>query len=170
MDEALHRFSSRIVVPGLVHLEWLGGPPCADSAVRLLLAIARQESGAALRYQRTGTLSTAGPARGFWQFERAGGVLGVMKHQRTALLAHQVCDDALVDWDSHAIWRALEGHDGLAVAFARLLLLSDPLPLPKTEGESWSYYLRNWRPGKPHPESWAGHWGAANAISVGACG
>jgi len=22
----------------------------------------------------------------------------------------------------------------------------------------WGYYLDNWRPGKPHAETWPGHW------------
>lgn len=169
MDEALHRFSTRIVVPSLVHLESLGGPKCSDPAVRMLLAIALQESGAQHRYQSTRTTSTAGPARGFWQFERGGSVAGVMTHPRTKTLAQAVCDDALVDWDAAAIWRALEGHDGLAVAFARLLLWSDPQPLPKTSGDGWACYMRNWRPGKPHPSTWLGYWTAANEVATGAC-
>ena len=38
-----------------------------------------------------------------------------------------------------------------------LLLWTDPRPLPRI-GEvqaAWDYYIRNWRPGKPHPKSWA---------------
>jgi hypothetical protein len=26
---------------------------------------------------------------------------------------------------------------------------------------AWDYYLRNWRPGKPHPERWSVNHGAA---------
>ena len=48
----------------------------------------------------------------------------------------------------------------------RLLLLTDPKPLPvigDTDG-SWEYYLRNWRPGKPHRHTWDDLYGKAFAL------
>ncbi len=56
------------------------------------------------------------------------------------------------------VYEAIRYNDNLAVVFARLLLYTDPRPLPSVESEyieSWEYYLRNWRPGKPHHETWA---------------
>ena len=54
----------------------------------------------------------------------------------------------------------------LAAGIARLLLWTDPKPLPKrfeprAEAQAWSYYERVWRPGKPHPETWDDCWRAA---------
>ncbi len=53
----------------------------------------------------------------------------------------------------------------LAAAFARLLLLTDAKPLPQigdVQG-AWAYYVRNWRPGKPHPDTWPGLYKQAQA-------
>lgn len=158
-------FRSHILHPGLERLYHLGGPRPSDAAERLLLAIAAQESGLRHRYQVLSS-GSAGPARGWWQFE-AGGVAGVMRHPATATLARALCDHAWVAWDQSAIWRALEGHDELAVGLARLLVWSDPAPLPDRAPAGWSYYLRTWRPGKPHPETWWAHWERA-ATAVGA--
>ena len=45
----------------------------------------------------------------------------------------------------------------VAAGFARLLLWTDPRPLPAIGDvkAAWQYYLRNWRPGKPHEKTWA---------------
>jgi hypothetical protein len=51
---------------------------------------------------------------------------------------------------------ALERDDMLACAFARLLLYTDSRPLPAigdADG-AWDYYIANWRPGKPHRQTW----------------
>ena len=158
-------FRDRILHPGLTVLYQLGGPRPSIEAERLLLAIAGQESAMAHRYQ---VLSggRAGPARGWWQFE-SGGVAGVMAHKSSGGLARRLADHCAVRWDQAAIWRALEGHDTLAAGFARLLLWTDPKPLATTQAAGWDYYLRNWRPGKPHPDVWPKHWAAA-LVSVGA--
>lgn len=155
-------FLHAIIDPGLARLEALGGPKPADAARVMLLAIALQESGPGLeaRYQHS-PAEQPGPARGFWQFEQGGGVLGVLSHRATRDLALAICDDCGVVAHRAAVWRSLEGHDDLAVAFARLLLWSDPAPLPSTEQDGWAYYLRNWRPGKPHPARWPIHWETA---------
>jgi hypothetical protein len=63
-----------------------------------------------------------------------------------------------------AVWRALEGHDVLAAAFARLLLWTDPYPVPLGREEAWTCYAKRlWRPGKPHPDTWGSNWEAAQA-------
>jgi hypothetical protein len=139
-------------------------PPAAQ---RLLLAIAIQESDLAWRYQRR-RLGWAGPARGWWQFERGGGVRGVMRHQRTHKAAEHWCRACAVHWHERAIWRALEGHDRLAAGFARLLLWSDREPIPSSEERAWSLYRhRLWRPGKPHRHRWTHSWErAADALDA----
>lgn len=58
--------------------------------------------------------------------------------------------------DARSVWEKLAEDDILAAAFARLLLFTDPKSLPAIGAReaAWAYYLRNWRPGKPHPQSW----------------
>ena len=63
-------------------------PPKMDSAAArvLVLAVALQESGFTARRQYGN-----GPARGYWQFEAGGGVIGVLAHHSTATHARIVC-------------------------------------------------------------------------------
>jgi hypothetical protein len=64
------------------------------------------------------------------------------------------------------VWLALETDDILAARLARLLLWTDPRPLP-VRGDAaagWNYYIRNWRPGKPHPQTWGAFWREAEAL------
>lgn len=100
-----------------------------------------------------------GPAAGLWQFERGGGVHGVLTHPTTSVLAL----DAL--WALHyhvtkssaaRVHAALEHNDVLAAVFARLLLWTLPAALPRRDQPelAWSQYLAAWQPGKPHPETW----------------
>src|SRR5262249_49562675 len=57
---------------------------------------------------------------------------------------------------------ALPFSDTLACGFARLLLFTDPYPLPTTEDAGWDAYCgRLWRPGKPSRERWASSYRAA---------
>lgn len=63
------------------------------------------------------------------------------------------------------MWRALEGHDGLAWGFSRLLVIIDPARLPEAGEDAWRYYLRCWRLGKPHAKSWLPRWDAALAAT-----
>lgn len=135
-------------------------PAKMDSAEArvLLLAIALQESGFKSRRQYGN-----GPARGYWQFEAGGGVIGVLSHHSTAQRARIVCglrDVKPIVPDVHA---ALEFDDVLGAAFARLLLWTDRHPLPplRAETAAWGYYLRTWRPGKPHVERWAANYAQA---------
>jgi hypothetical protein len=154
-------FLNKIIRPSWARIdEALNITPSFD-AERMLLAIAGQESNMDHRYQISRGMS-AGPARGWWQFERGGGVVGVMRHPASRDRAAAVCRELEVEFDDHPIWRALEGHDALATAFARLLLWTDPRHLPITERAGWDYYIDNWRPGKPHPDAWPRHWAAAN--------
>ena len=140
--------------------------PNGDAAFAMLYAIGMQESRFVHRDQVVAGKAPGqvGPATGFWQFERGGGVAGVMQHQTSAETARKAAAAAGVPFDRDAIWRhlATPAGDRLAATFARLLLFTDPHALPPAtadaEEEAWQYYLRCWRPGKPHRETWAAYW------------
>ncbi len=126
----------------------------------MLYAIGLQESALEHRVQHGG-----GPARGLWQFERGGGVRGVLMHEASQEYARWVCSMRDVQPTTLSAWRALEHDDVLAAAFARLLLWTDPRALPAVGDEpgAWALYLRCWRPGKPRPEKWTAYYRAAVA-------
>jgi len=139
-------------------------PPAMRSreATAMILAICLQESRFLHRRQ------IGGPARGYAQFERGGGVAGVLRHYATGEIAEEVCAARGVAPEPGPVHAALEHDDVLAAAFARLLLWTDPAPLPKyPDGPdaAWRYYLRNWRPGKPHRETWDDLWERAWGVA-----
>ena len=140
--------------------------PSMDSprARIMLLAIGLQES----RFERRRQIK--GPARGFWQFESGGGVRGVLLHKASAYDAAKVCHARGVGRSTREVYDRLEHDDILACCFARLLLYTDPRPLPMIGDvdASWDYYERNWRPGKPHPHTWTGLYERAHNILTGA--
>ena len=128
----------------------------SPQATCMLLAIGLQESRFLYRRQLND-----GPARGFWQFEQGtartrGGVTGVLMHPASENLLRSICAARDTPATPSAIWHEIEHDDVLAAIVARLLLWTDPQPLPALgqELEAWNYYLRNWRPGKPHWETW----------------
>lgn len=130
----------------------------SDAARVMLLAIGLQESRFQFRFQKlVGRPYEKGPARGFWQFERGGGVRGVMNHKMTSGHAKLICEARGVPFDDVLIHARLETDDILAATFARLLLWADAKPLPKVDAghdEAWDCYIRGWRPGKPHRHTW----------------
>lgn len=132
----------------------------SHSARVMLLAIGLQESRFTARVQGGG-----GPARGFWQFEQGGGVHGVLNHPASRLYAKSVCLLRGVAPTDGDLYRSLANDDLLACAIARLLLYTDPKPLPRVGDAdgAWDYYLRNWRPGKPHRDTWDALYTAAVA-------
>lgn len=128
-------------------------------------AIAAQESGLKARAQAGG-----GPARGLWQFERGGGVTGVLTHPATKDLAASVCQQIGVEPEPQEVWVTLQTSDILAAVFARLLLWTDAGSMP-TIGSTqagWDLYKRVWRPGKPRPADWPANYDAAQAAVEGA--
>jgi hypothetical protein len=135
-------------------------PPKMTSpeAIVMLLAIGLQESRFKYRAQKiAGRPYEKGPARGYWQFERGGGVFGVMTHRASNEHAHYICGNQGVPFDSVLVHARLEDDDILAAAFARLLLWTDRKALPSLDAshdEAWDCYLRTWRPGKPHRHTW----------------
>lgn len=162
MSNLLQRIQRDVITPALALL-----PDKFDTpAVRvLMLAIGLQESELIHRWQIVDKRDPdiRGPARGLWQFERMGGVAGVMTHRGTKDYARAVCALRGIPFERGAVWRALADDDILAAVFARLLILSDPRPVPGIGkgGAAWDYYLRNWRPGKPHPSKWSGNYARA---------
>ena len=132
-------------------------PPAMDSkeARVMLYAIGLQESRFTHRAQVIDGFGK-GPARGYWQFERGGGVTGVLRHPASRFWMSSACNARNVPAQPMNVWLALENDDVLAAAAARLLLFTDPARLPAIgeQSESWRYYVRNWRPGKPHPRTW----------------
>lgn len=130
----------------------------------MLLAIGLQESRFLHRRQ------IGGPARGLWQFEKGtrasrGGVWGVFLHAASKGHLAALCKARSVACDADAIYAALEYDDVLAAGVARLLLWTDPKPLPAFGDEvaGWALYLRTWRPGKPHPKTWPALYAQATA-------
>lgn len=117
----------------------------------LLLAIGLQESKFEHRHQ------VGGPAHGFWQFEQGGGVRGVLTHAVTSPLIRPICVGLLYPPTPGACYTAIEHHDVLAACFARLLLWTDArvLPTPAQAEKGYHIYLDTWRPGRPHPNTWA---------------
>lgn len=148
-------FVDSIIDPALRALPLL--LPDTPNARRILLAIAIQETNLASRYQVLDG-GSAGPARGWWQFERIG-VEGVMQARPSTTRA--LCDACFVLYTPAAVWRALEGHDKLAVGFARMLLLTHAAALPTKEQDGWNQYIELWRPGKPSRTRWNRSWAAA---------
>lgn len=151
-DDMLQRITRTAITPALQLL-----PPRLDSlrARQMLLAIGLQESRFTHRVQIVDG-GGIGPARSFWQFERGGGVRGVLTHEHTQALAVAVCKARGVEAEPRAVWTAMERDDILGAAFARLLLWSHPASLPgEHDAEAgWHYYMRTWRPGKPHRHTW----------------
>lgn len=149
-------------------LAWLPPKMTSPEARVEMGAIGLQESKFEHRWQviDANDPSRKGPARGLWQFERNGGVAGVMSHPASKDLARAACDRQGVPFEKLAVWQALEVDDWLAAVFARLLLWTDPGPLPMVTqvDAAWALYVRTWRPGKPHPEKWPGYHRAVRAF------
>lgn len=127
----------------------------SDPARVMLYAIGQQESRFEHRRQIVNG-KPIGPAKGFWQFERGGGCKGVVEHPASRYWMHRVCMDRGVQFNATAIWNAIEHDDVLAAAAARLLLFTDPQRLPELSDlrGAWNLYIRTWRPGKPHRQTW----------------
>lgn len=127
-------------------------PAAMDSprARVMLLATGLQESRLLHRRQ------IGGPARGLWQFEQGGGVFGAMRHEASRDHLRRLCEARGVAFDGRTIWQTLEHDDVLAAGLARLLYWTDARPLPTEDdaGGAWDLYMRTWRPGKPHRQTW----------------
>ena len=146
------------IIPALGMLESKLDTPAARA---LLIAIALQESGLKSRRQileagKPWWESRPGAANSFWQFERDGGVRGVLRHPGAGAIVLPVLADLLYPPDPYAVHEAIIHNDVLACVLARALLYSvpDAMPRPNESEKGWAIYLKAWRPGKPHPEVW----------------
>lgn len=150
----LSEIRERAIAPALALLPARMSSPQAEI---MLLVIGLQESNLTHRRQ------IGGPARGLLQFERGGGVAGVLRHAASRDHAVRVCDARSVQPVADQVYQQLEHDDVLAMAFGRLLLWTDPQPLPAIHDPdgAWDLYLRTWRPGKPHRHTWDRHYAAA---------
>lgn len=136
-----------VIFPGLALLPRRMNSP---EAIAMLLTIGLQESRFTHRRQ------IGGPARGFYQFEQGGGVVGVLQHRQTREIVCSVLDRLQYDRNISTSYNAIEHNDTLATVYARLLLWTLPhaLPGPGESELAWMQYLDAWRPGKPHRATW----------------
>jgi hypothetical protein len=131
-----------------------------DEARVILHAIAGQETNWAARLQY------GGPARSWWQFEKGGGVHGVVTHPASASKIKTVCNALMISCDESTIYEAMAWNGMLACSMARLLLYTDPAALPEVgdvDG-AWAVYSRTWRPGAPHPEVWPQRYAVSQSL------
>jgi hypothetical protein len=151
-----------MTTPAIIHaigdaLALLPAQMDSPQAHVMLHAIGLQESRFTARRQLVGSPPRpVGPAKGFWQFERMGGCAGVVRHPASRYWMAQVCQARGAAFNATAIWHAIEHDDVLAAAAARLLLFTDPRRLPEVgdANSAWNLYIRTWRPGKPHRQTW----------------
>ncbi|QXF03592.1 MULTISPECIES: hypothetical protein [Xanthomonas] len=151
---------SQIIVPAIAEL---GAGMDSVSARIQILAIGMQESGLKYRHQ------VGGPAHGLFQFERGGGVKGVLTHSTSQRRARALCELHGIAPTVSAVYDELEHDDVLAAGFARLLLWTLPARLPAVGDEqgAWEQYIEAWRPGKPHRDRWAQAYPTAVRAVVG---
>lgn len=147
------QYLGQLVIPATYDL--LPPQMASHAATAMLIAIALQESDKL----QARTQYAGGPARGFWQFEKGGGVVGVLSHPATKTHIERVITALSYQPTANQCHVAIEHNDMLACAFARCLLwtLPDALPSVEDADEGWRQYLAAWRPGKPHPATWAEH-------------
>lgn len=158
-------------------LQMLPAKMRTDAARVLLFATSRQENPERSPRQIikvNGKLSAAGPAAGDYQFEKGGGVTGVLSHRASAALARQVCAERGVITSIDNVFAAIQYDSVLAAALARLLYYTDPKALPALGDEqgAWELYLRTWRPGAyaRQPDELRAKWSKSYAEAVKACG
>lgn len=169
------RFLVAEVIPALA---WLSGkcgrdmgPP--EVLVQLLTAALHESDGlkARVQYGPGGSSITKRPAHGRWMFEggKSAALAGLWANPTTAPLLKAACGWLDVEPLHDHAWWALVGNDKLAAICARLLLLTDPHPMPMIDdvAESYACYLRLWRPGKePGLDKWREvHQRAAAAVA-----
>lgn len=141
-------------------------PPAMESqaATGLMLAIGLQES----RFEHRRQIK--GPAKSAFQFERDGGVRGVMEHPSTAAIIRDVFTKLRypTDLSVSKAYDAIEHNDILASCFARCLLWTDARPLPFVHEPQvgWQIYTSVWKPGRPHPDTWSANYAAAWARTI----
>lgn len=160
------RLLNLAIIPALAELARCGIPDTIN-ARRFILAIALQESRLAHRRQLGAGGVESGPAASFWQFEQGGGCKGVLTHYLVAQTMRNLCVDFNIDATPAGLWEAMRYQDIVAAIAARLLVYTLPSQLPTAAADGWAQYTAAWRPGKPHPETWASNWDLAT-LTTGA--
>ena len=127
------QFYANIYDPAATVAARLIGIPRSPIADQMLMTIAGQESNWSHRLQ------VGGPARSFGQFELLGGVSGVHSHKATRAWTAALCAGLALPVDTAAIHQAMAYNDTLAVGMARLLLYTDPKPLPTSMADGWKF-------------------------------
>lgn len=101
--------------------------------------------------KKDGKLQPIGPAAGDYQFEKTGGIRGLLnfKSESVQSLLTSVCAARQVLRTVDGLFDAIQRDPVLAAALARLLYFTDAGALPKAGAEqyAWDVYLRTWRPG-----------------------
>lgn len=156
-------FVAKFIVPAA--LSMLPKRLDTPEARAMLLAIGLQESAFLARRQITSKPGYA-PARGFWQFEIAGGTAEVLTNARTKPLCEAALQQQRYPPAAVACWEAFEHNDVLACVFARLFLLTCPIanPGPNDPEIGWHIYETTWKPGAPRPDDWPENFARAWSI------
>lgn len=157
----IQRLLNIAIRPALRELEAVGIPRSPE-AERFLVAIALQESRAKYRKQLNDKGHPTGPANSYLQFERGGGVRGVLNHKSTAPKIKSILDSYDIGHTDQEVWEAMRYHDILAFCMGRLLIYTLPSKLPTTAQSGWDQYISAWRPGKPHRGTWDDFWKQAD--------
>lgn len=134
-----------------VALSLLPGKMTSDGAVAMIMAIGLQESEFRARVQ-----GGNGPAHGFGQFERAGGVTEILTSPVTRPVLLPILELLCVKPTAAICYDAIVYNDVLALVFMRLLLWKYPGALPREHEleKGWTQYEAAWRPGRPRPQAW----------------
>lgn len=121
-----------------------------------------------------GRLQPIGPAAGDYQFEKGGGVKGVLTHPASSRYAQACCFVRDVLHSPDDVFKAIQTDPVLAAALARLLYYTDPKALPALGDEqgNWELYLRTWRPGAyaRQPDELRAKWAKSYADAMKANG
>ena len=157
-------FLRDVLMPGLTHMTQVLGSITAihwedqPEARVLEMAFAGQESLWGNVQQGGG-----GPGRGYFQFEPPTCGL-VLKNSISQAMATKICQSIGIPPVQSAVYaNLLTNPVKIAVPFARLDTFCDPRPLPPLNNPQagWETYIKEWRPGKPHPELWGNIYQAA---------
>ena len=141
------RYMADAVVPAAYKL--LPEKMESKAATCLMLATMLQESRGLYRKQ------IQGPAVSYFQFEKNGGILGVLEHPITRPIIQGVLRTLNYDFSPITSYEALVHNDILATCYARLFYWTNPAPLPSIDDVNGmlNYYIKTWRPGRPRVDT-----------------
>ena len=149
-----------------------------DAAVQLYATSIQENPTRAPRQliKKDGRLRPIGPAAGDYQFEKTGGIRGLLnfKSDRVQSMLRSVCAARQVPQTVDGLFDGIQTDPILAAALARLLYFTDAGALPKAGAEqyAWDVYLRTWRPGayERDPKGLRAKWSKSYAEAMKAYG